>query len=563
MALSKQKIKFLKSLLDSPDFYPFLCAYSDNNIDTTIDNLSKFINYVLTTDEDLSSKGREEILHKSLSFKKQGQYLIYATNSYLDNHIKLFGISPQMRFQQINKELNILDHQISYLDAERGSFFPLYGSIKNAIEEGFSHPKTLYRSILKQPSNDKRPVTIGESEATYYSSILQRRLNNVPNEYRKTGASVANKILKEIIGKDITLYFLPTDEELGDVELYEKVSPLKIRSINIPSRYSLLMICAKNRGLQRDTKISIDTGDLYIKEETKPKQYSSLSYFNYETVHIDENFRYENEELTGDINYDIDELYGRFAKEDTREKLDAMNLDDKLRKIKSSYDIDLTYQNGKYHISNGRHRILFLLHYYLNNYRDCKNETLLKMLKESTTILAYVERKIEDPELNKIMLYLERKYQNIKFLKTNILNNKFDVIVLFHNRAYHLRSKEDLIKFTNYLDKDTLLNEFYMGNNSNMEIIPYDIILARLVAIYKEEILRMDLLDLIIHLKQQPLEINGITIDGNNLNYSALYLAYTLMIHNAELDKYHKEPFSVVATSEQKLAEYERNKTMR
>ncbi len=563
MSVSKQKIKFLNDLLGSNDFYPFLCANSDNDIDKTIDNLSRFINYVLTTEEDLSGKSKKEILRSALSFKKQGEYLIYATNSYLDNHIKLFGLSPDLRLNKMNTALTTLDHQISYLEAERSVYFPVYGSIKKAIEEGFSNPKSLYRSILKQPKEDKQPIFVGETETSYYRSILERRLKNVPEDYQKTGAAIAKRILKEIIGKDITLYFLPTDKEIADEELYANVSPFKLRSINIPSRYSLIMTCARNKGLKDDTKLSIDTGEAYVPPSRETKVYSSLSYYNYETVRIDENFRYDNDELTGDVHYDVDELYGRFAKEGTREALDEISLDEKIKRIKASYDIDLSYINGKYHISNGRHRVLFLLQYYLKNYQDCKSEMLKKMLQESTTILAYVERKIEDPEINKILLYLERKYQSIQFFKVNILNKKFDVITLLKGKAYHLQSKEDLIKFTNYLERDTLTNEFYIGNNSQLEIVPYEILMSKLVMIHGNRILSMDLMDIINYLKQNPIEIYGITVDGYNLDYATLYLNYTTVIHQAELDKYHNEPFSIVRTAEKKLDDYERERKIR
>jgi len=560
MSVSRERIKFLNDLFDSRDFYPFLCAKSDNDVDKTIDNLSKIINYVLTTDEELSYTSQGEILKAALAYKKQGEYFIFATNSYLDSHIKLFGLSPDIRLNKMNIALTTLARQISYLDAESSVYVPVYGSIKKAIEEGFSNPKSLYRSILKQPSNDKQPAFVGSTETSYYRSILEQRLRNVPDEYHKTGAAVAKRILKEIIGKDITLYFIPTDREVENGVLYSHVSPFKLRSITIPSRYSLIMTCARNKGLKDDTRLSIDTGEAYIPPTRETKKYSNLSYYNYETVRIDENFKYDNEELTGDISYDIDELYGRFAKERTRETLDAMSLDEKIRKIKNSYDIAMTYADGKYHISNGRHRVLFLLHYYLKNYRDCQKEVLLNMLKDSTTIIAFIERKIEDPEINKILLYLERKYQGVTFLKVNILNDEFDIITVLKGRAYHLRSREDLIRFTNYLERDTLINEFYIGNNSNLEVFSYEILMSKLVLIFGNRILSMDLMDIINYLKQNPMEADGETINGENLNYSSLYLAYTTVIHQAELNKYRNEPLSIVQVAEKRLEKYERKK---
>ncbi len=207
-----QKINCLNNILGSPNFYPFLCAYSNNEIDTVIDNLSKLINYVLTVDEDISSLDIKTLLKNAMSYKKQGDFLIYGTNSYLDNSIKLFGLNPDLAYKGINRELTKLDLNISFLDDSSYDYFPLYGTVKQAIEKGFTHPKSLYQGILKQPSTDTRPLMVGETETEYYSSVLQRRLKNIPNDFGKTGAKIAKKILKEIIGKGVTLYFIPPDK---------------------------------------------------------------------------------------------------------------------------------------------------------------------------------------------------------------------------------------------------------------------------------------------------------------------------------------------------------------
>lgn len=110
--------------------------------------------------------------------------------------------------------------------------------------------------------------------------------------------------------------------------------------------------------------------DISPKEESL-KRYSSLSYPRYEVIKVDDKFVYDNSEFTGDALYDVDQIYGRLDTHNSREVLSSIPLQEKIENIKKSYDISANLRNGKYRISNGRHRLIFLKYYYLSNRDYC------------------------------------------------------------------------------------------------------------------------------------------------------------------------------------------------
>lgn len=560
MSVSNKKIKELRKILETENFYSFLCSISNNDINQVTTNLAKIINYVLSTEEELNLDFKT-IIKNGLNYNKQGKYQIYSTNSYLDSLISFSGIKPSMSYSGINKDLTFLNHELSFLTYDTSPYFPVYTDIKKAIEEGFSNPKSLYKSILKQPQGKERPLIVGESEEAYYSSILQRRLQNIPNEYANTGAKLAKKVLKEIIGKDVTLYFLPDSSEIGK-EIDENISPFSLRKITIPSRYTLMTMCARNKRLREGSKISIIDGEEYKKEKPLTETYSSLKYYRYERIPITEKFEYNNEELSGDLSYDLDDLYGKDDTKDNREMLRNSSLSRNLERIQRSHDINLSLRNGKYRITNGRHRILYLKNYYISNYKDYKNEVLLNKLKEMVSIVASVERTIEDPEINSYLITLEKYFPNIKYLKTNIQDDNFSIIIILENNAYLIESREELKEFFYLISKGKDNNKYFIGLNSNLEFIPSEVILAKVITEISEDIIDLDFYDIIYYLQNNNIIINNEELDFSKINFNSLYSAYMSIIHTLELSKLNNIPYDIVAKSNLILENYE-NKNQR
>ncbi len=564
MSVNSKKIKYLKTILETEDFYPFLCAFSNNDIEKTIDNLAKLINYILTNDEELRNKSIKELLTEALSYQKQGEFFIFSTNSYLDNIFALTGLNLDARRKGMMSELTKLDQNLSFLTYDKSSYFPIYGSIRKAIEEGFKHPKSLYTSILKQPANKIKPITVGETETKYYNSILQERLQNLPKEYAKTGTKVANKVLNEIIGRDITLYFLPTDKEYED-ELTFSILPIHLRKISIPSRYTLLNICAKNKGLHPGEKISIVDGKPYKEPMPKPKKaYSSLRYIRYEKVPIDDTFTYENNELTGDLSYDLDLLYGKLDNDkNVRGTLSSSSLNQNIERIHNSNDINLNLRNGIYDIKNGRHRLLYLKNFFLSNYKSYSNPILLNRLKEMVTIIAAVNRTCEDEEINYYLINLERMFPFIRFIKNDIQNDDFSIIIILGNNSYLIENKQELIEFYNLASKEKFDNEFFFGFNYRYEYISGPVLIAKVITEVKEQFTKMDLADIIYYLRSKPIILRNEQIDISKLNIEMLYNAYTMVIHLIELGELRNNPFDYVAKSEEIIYEYENKKDVR
>ena len=556
MNLFNKRIKKVNDILGSQNFYPFLCDFSNNDIATVIDNLSKLINYILTTDSNIDEYGYEVLLPIASLYTKEGDFLIYGTNSYLDNIIKLTGLNPRSSITGFNKDLTILDNTLSFLSENHYNYFPLYGSVKKAIEEGFSHPKSVYKGILKQPSTDKRPVVVGETETQYYNSILQNRLKNLPDDYRKTGTAIAKRVLKEIIGKGITLYFIPPDKYLEHDVLTERVLPFNLKSIKIPSLYTLIIQCAKNKRLNDGTKLSLDTGEPYIRPEPKIHQYSSLEYYDYERVFVNDKFQYDNNELSGDLSYDLDTLYTRLDPKHDRDLFGETTLDERLRKIVNSYDYSLVLRDGKYHISNGRHRILFLKHYYEQNLPDCTKPSHLEYLTNQTTIIGMVNHTIEDEEINRYLIFFEERFKNVSYYKTDITNSNFDIIVTCGNYAYHLSSKEDLIRFVKLMRKEEYENQYFIGLNSNYYEISYEVIIAELYITLGPKLFTMNLMDVVNYLQNNEITIGETKLDFESINYERLYVMFTSFLHLEHLNRLRGLPSDAFTKGSKVINEY-------
>ncbi len=537
MGLFDKKIKYINTIFGSQNFYPFLCAYSNNDVNTVIDNLSRIINYVLTTEEDTTGLSIETLLEKAAVYSKEGEFLIFSTNSYLDNIIRLTGLNPDLAYRGINKDLTKFYHEVTFLDYGKDNYFPLYGSVKKAIEEGFTQPKSLYQGILKQPVTYKRPVIVGESEVEYYNSILQSRIPNATAAYRKTGAATAKKVLKEVIGKSITLYFIPPDKETDRKSLTLKIPTRELSCIKIPSYYTLLMTCAKNKKLAEGTKLSFDTGAEYQRVEPTPKQYSSLTYSRFELIPINDEFEYSNEELTGDVSYDMDTLYSKHDPKDNRSLVQNTMLDDRLRSIKEKFDINLILRDGKYEISNGRHRIVFLKHYYESNRPPSRNPSYEKYLQDQTTIIANVDHTFEDERVNQYLIFFEQQFRQVQYLKTNCNNDDVDLIITCGNHAYHIPSREDLFRFVKLMRKEEYKNEYFIGYNSNYEEVPYNKVISKLSILLGPKIYRMNLMDIVKYLKRNKLLIDGQEVHLQNINYERLYIMFTSIIQYERLNR--------------------------
>ena len=70
----------MKSIIESKDFYPFLCEYSSNDIENVVDNLAKIINYLLS--EDTITNDLENLFDNAVNYHKEGKYILSFINTF-------------------------------------------------------------------------------------------------------------------------------------------------------------------------------------------------------------------------------------------------------------------------------------------------------------------------------------------------------------------------------------------------------------------------------------------------------------------------------------------------
>ena len=190
--------KSINDLFNQENFFEKLCDYSQNNLKYVIENLSLIINYYLVTKDSSISYAIEDIIYKAKQITETNQdILFYASNSYYINYLKLNGINPYIRFNNLPRiNLESLASELSlYPTLINYDYSTIYSNIKQAIIESFSCPNILFKSILKQPKGQELPLVVGTKETNYYQSILDIRLKNIHPEFFKTYAQIGKKAI--------------------------------------------------------------------------------------------------------------------------------------------------------------------------------------------------------------------------------------------------------------------------------------------------------------------------------------------------------------------------------
>ena len=205
----------------------------------------------------------------------------------------------------------------------------IYQNIKEAILESFTKPDTIYKSILKQPKGKELPIVLGNDEKHYYSSILELRLKNAEDTLKDTCANIGKKIINRIIGQDSLLVLFPSSSRrysISDKDIEEKttglyIPPQYLSFIRIPSKYKIITQCAINKKLCPGELLDYNTGATYTTPAPTVLSYPLIIYSRYESVSVTKEFEYANLEFTGDIEYDIDLIYGQLDSNKSRQAL--------------------------------------------------------------------------------------------------------------------------------------------------------------------------------------------------------------------------------------------------
>lgn len=183
-----------------------------------------------------------------------------------------------------------------------------------------------------------------------------------------------------------------------------------------------------------------------------------FQYSRRELVTIDSSFKYCNDELSGNIYNDFDNLYSNERYVDSFRVVSPLNrsYEENINEIKRNSDICLLKIGNSYKIENGRHRIIYLL-------KNRKEEKIPVLLT----------RVFEDKESNIIFKYLKEVY-NAVIYKNNLLNDEFDLLININGIAYNIKNKEELILFCDNLRKDKPNDSFdkvnfnVLGNSDDL-----------------------------------------------------------------------------------------------
>lgn len=534
--LLQKRINKLNKLLNSESFYLKLCSYSNNNINDVIDNLSKIIFYYLYNHDSDLSNSLESLLNVINSpLEESTQYLIYPTNTFYYNQIKLAGLNNTFSFTKkteiyLEKLASILSVYPQNIKYSLQVFFNLH----QAILTSFFSPTILYQDILKQPHNQERPIIIGESETTYYQSVLKTRLSIAEPSLYEVGTNIAKKYLSKILEAKPLLVFLPTNkvsnEELTKLEISSYINSSNLLFLTLPSYYELQTICALNKGLTPGTKINFQTANPEHHQEREEKSnYNPYTFSRFEKISVNLSFNYINPEFSGDPFYDIDKIYGILDTNKSREVI-THNFYENLEQIRHTFNINVKKIGSDYLIQNGRHRIIYLKHYYLKHYEYYKKINRLSYLDEKVTIPMFVEYSIDNQEYISLLDEL-KKITTFSLLKNEIRNNDLELLIVLPNYVYFITTSSELKTLLELIKQGNYTNKFLISYNNSEDYTNCEKLIRYIILSIKEYFFKMSFLSLLNYLKNNLSLQEQFGIDISNINIRALYYSYNSYIN--------------------------------
>ena len=518
-----QRINIINDLLNNYDFLTSLSTYSHNDFNTFIHNISLMINYYLNSNSFVVTEDIEYLFNRINSTTLINDYSFYPTNTYFKKMLRLNGL--QLSSNTIPRyflDLRTIEQIISMNCENKYPKPEVFTDLEPALTASLTYPSIFYESILKTPKTKEQSYK--EDEETHYYSILQKRLENVPNALRESSTKKAHKWFNAFIGEKPLLVIFSKNLKSKDIK------PVFLSYIELPTKYTLEQICQQNK----EPKVNQP-------EPKKPKCY--VLYSRYESLPINTEFTYSNEELTGDIDYDIDLIYGALDYNGTRAKISNEPYVN-MQRIKDSYNIVVRKQNGQYEIKNGRHRLLYAKNYYVQNYDYYKSKDQLDFLRKLTSLIVNVEHYIEDEDINKLLKYLSTKYK-AKFIKYDINNDEPGIIILIDDKAYVINNIDELSALINDLTSNNK-SKYYLSDNEEDQPIDYSQIMNYLIITLKEQIYTMNFLDIIKYLLT-----NGYYIDNKHclltaIDYYTLYNKYISLQSMITLHKLQNKPLDIV-----------------
>lgn len=252
---------------------------------------------------------------------------------------------------------------------------------------------------------------------------------------------------------------------------------------------------------------------------------TGLIWTTIEQITIDEDFKYYNSELTGNPKVDLQLIYGS---KDVHNSVGILTRpsEDNIARIKRNYDISLTKCDDTYLINNGRHRIVYLKHYFADCYQYCDTEEALNTLKQKVTIPVRINKRLEDRRINEILIFLKEKYEDMFIFKTDVLNDNPELAIFYEGSLYYVKNKDEIIDFYQRIELGEDLTEYKLLNLEPVTYPDINRVFEELHNIYGNHIYELSYIGLIRLLKLTPLYIDGISIKVEQLPLKKLYFKY-------------------------------------
>ena len=320
----------IQYLLSNEKVLSELLQYSFNDIDYLCYILGRIYKYYLISDDKNIYYNCEEIFEKlsalegNFDFKNwifNDGVFTHSCNGSMVNLIKKNGLgSPLNKNEVLFDALNFLEKKLAitgeYTKQQSGRDDEVYFTSPGATSFGYAFsfaPERLFLGILRQENDDSIPVVYGENKKDYYRKVIYRKFGNnldletkknieivlegyfsnlnciisfpirdildSKNIYFETVKEGKSLRLKEFINYNLNFSSGFFTEKVGSnanennmdnfVMINTVINPNHLQFLQVPDRYDLMQLIAKNNGLKVGNEFDYFTFQQLIKSSKK------------------------------------------------------------------------------------------------------------------------------------------------------------------------------------------------------------------------------------------------------------------------------------------------------
>ncbi len=386
-----------------------------------------------------------------------------------------------------------------------------------------SYKKSAVNFLNKQFNtyiNMKNICSICDNDVYTVTMIISKVIKYALLNYNNGSLSLS---IRDFIGKLplIDIAYASLSQEKKGLSFFKKASLvppyaldsdidlLDLPGLILPDLAFIEKVCADNK--QYDEILSRRDKEREEKLDTlmgfKP---TAFNYVTEEIVYLNEEFNYDGLQLTGDVITDFRYLYN----DERYEKSGLLNrkYSDNLTDIINARDISLFKKGSLYFISNGRHRILYLL-----------------ARGNNVAIRASVSKRIENERLNDILLKLQEVI-SFEVFKANPYSDDEVICIIYKGNLYELSTLAELEEFASSYDTYPAIRPFVGKNIDKEQVDEWVYSIVDYCTSYGLNILEMSFCDLIEHM--------GVAA---TINLYEAYLVVGALRNKERIDKEIKE----------------------